>query len=167
MRTTIHSRGVRVLQWWRLCWLKCLADNECEWLTNAGFVDAVVLLEVCVECVHSLCSEKAYLEGDGTTSRVEMNSLPPAGVNLQALLSAGTEKVSYIYTVNIICNYLARFVTICRNRVSSPRTIPSPSGCCSICRAIDAEVSPIAWYAARLATCGIHQPSDKLRIKCA
>lgn len=43
-------------------------------------------LDASVTCVDLLCSDGANLEGDGITNRVEMNSLPPLGVNLHALL---------------------------------------------------------------------------------
>ena len=43
-------------------------------------------LDASVLCVDSLRTDRVYLEGDGATNLVEMISLPPVGVNLQALL---------------------------------------------------------------------------------
>jgi hypothetical protein len=51
-----------------------------------------VTLDVSVLCEHSLRTDGAYLEGDGATNRVEIISLPPDGVNLQALLYMTTDE---------------------------------------------------------------------------
>jgi hypothetical protein len=77
----------------------------------------------------------------GNTRRVDTLSLPPARVNLHALLLRRAQKRMDDAVLN---KYLARFVTICRSLVSSPTTIPSVSGLSRKCCSIAEADSPIA-----------------------
>ncbi len=92
----------------------------------------------------------SYGAGDvGRMSFVEIDTVPPTGVNLQALLEKFEPVVSFFGNAN---TNLVRLVTICLSLVSSPVTIPSALGCSSTCFRTASGVSPRASYDACLAT---------------
>lgn len=79
----------------------------------------------------------------GSTSFVRIQILPPLSVNLHALLEMKYWKL--YWDLSRKETYLARFVTTCLNRTSSPVTTPGIFGLSSIYRRITSMSSPSAW----------------------
>jgi len=87
----------------------------------------------------------------GNINRVEMVNLPPSGVNLHALLSFTKFREGESGKWIVHQPDLARFVMICLRRVSSPTTMPSPSGFSFKYFRVAEVLLPCASYAANLA----------------
>lgn len=87
MRTTIDSSG-GAFEWFRLCWLSVFADKHSSSFSTPT-EDLLTGDSGCDNDPECVGGAPGFVDS-GTISRVEMISLPPAGVNLHALLRGET-----------------------------------------------------------------------------